>query len=125
MFCMGHVFIGNYYLWINSSELNINSLNYKDCFIPYFEVLLTQDIKGTKYYKSDLLKPFLALDERGYPTDKTDPTEYEAYIARKTQSQPLWKLSKKHVETLLQLCHNSSEKEKAEQSSSLTDQPTI
>jgi len=69
----------------------------------YFFVLLTKKEHGLNIYVNLLKSEFadlFKLDKRNYPTEETDVKEYNWYLHCKDQTQPLWMLSKKHLQEL-------------------------
>jgi len=112
MFALGRVFIGDYILWITTSVFEVSPLAQGAEDQSYYEVSLSRKEDnsfpdGTKfntYYYINLAKSYkflLELDDKGFPTAKSDKIEVAAYLNRKEMPMPNFLLSKKKIETLI------------------------
>jgi hypothetical protein len=118
MFALGHIHFKNYTVWVIPPVFTIKPYQQGADELSYYEVLLTEkgqakeDSTTPKHLQynfyidiatSSLFKHLLDLNERNQPIEgKTDMVQYQSYLDRKSSSQPLYKLSKKSVERLLQ-----------------------
>lgn len=121
MFALGNVWIGEYKVWITTPVFTVDPLSSESERLPYYEVLVSRraPIFGPGYYYyvnpiKDVFKwEMTDRNPLARPKDKEHLTpdelefrvEQSSYNDRKDQTMPMIKLSRRHVEELLQrLC---------------------
>lgn len=121
MFALGNVWIGIYKVWITTPVFDVGPLSTEAEFLPYYEVMVSKKADGRPpgyYYYVNPIKDIFKweMTDRNplsKPKDKESPTQDElefrteqsSYNDRKDMGMPLIKLSRRHVEELLQrLC---------------------
>lgn len=108
MLALGYTHTKQYTLWMTPiMGCHVQHDDPKILKEEYFEVLLFKKGIFQTYVdiaKADEFKAIFSFDVRGQPTKATDPVEFDSMVCRKTMTQPLWKLSKKHAEQILDIC---------------------
>lgn len=105
MFALGHVWIGDYKVWITTPVFSLSPLDSKARDLPYFEVMVTRSDGLLNYYVNlmddDKFRFLFDVNEKKQPTDKTDMVVYNSYLNNKSMQMPLWRLSKSQIDMLL------------------------
>lgn len=114
MFALGHVCIGEYTVWITTPVFTVDPSSLEAEKLPYYEVLVHKNKAGWLTYVNPIKEIFKwEMTDRNplaRPKDKENPTpdevefrtEQHSYNDRKEMGMPLTKLSRRHVEELLQ-----------------------
>jgi hypothetical protein len=119
MFVLGSVWIGNYKVWITTPVFSADPCSTEAESLPYYEVLVFKKIPNAPvgyYYYVNPIKEFFKWEmtdrnSLAKPKDKESLTpeemefrvEANSYMDRKEMGMPMVKLSRRHVEDLLQI----------------------
>jgi hypothetical protein len=119
MFALGNIWIGDYKVWITTPIFSVSPLSTEAENLPYYEVMVFKKIPnmpaGYYFYVNPMKDLFRwEMTDRNplaKPKDKEKLTpeevefrvEANSYSDRKEMVMPLVKLSRRHVEQLLQL----------------------
>jgi len=118
MFALGHIHFKKYTLYVTLPVISeVKEYQQGADNQSYYEVLLSKKellqegstIPVTQLYNfyvdimsEPLLRSVMEVDEKLHPIkDFTDMVQYQAYLDRKSSSQPLYKLSHKNVTMLI------------------------
>lgn len=104
MLVLGRLLLKNYDIWVANPNISENIFSEDS---NYFEIKICRKEMGWNIFV-DL---FTAADfksifclENNRPTDKTDMIEYQSFMNRKGMSMPLFKVTRQHVEYLIDKC---------------------
>lgn len=95
MFNVGNLQINNFTVWVSPDYFNPTKM--WDTNKDYYDVLVTEKVSGLQIYVNLHKDKRFEFIEYSRPNENTDRVEYNSFVDRKEQSQPLWKLNKKNI----------------------------